>query len=521
VRTAIVLVMVVFTATAGDLCLTLTMKRIGEVKSFLPRELLRVGARVARTPLFWLGIVMLAFSFFAFLALLSWAPVSFIVPVSALGYAVGTLAAKVVLKEQVDLVRWSGVILVCIGVAVASAGEINKSINVHPLIVLLRWTMVGIACTPFGYYLTCIYSARKFFLTQRRKGPIPNDFAPPVSILKPVRGLDREAYENYASFCHVDYPEYEIVFAVHDDDDPAIPVIQKLIADFSGSKVRLLVGADNLGYSNKVCKLVRLVSEARYDLFVISDSDVRVDPDYLRVVVEHFRDPNVGAVTSLFRANAVSSFATYLDCLGASVEFCGGALVSNELEGTHFAHGATMATTREKLREIGGFEAMVDLHSDDFEFGNRISKLGYTVEIARRPVWMIFGKQTLWQYLRHELRWTIGLRHIRPGGHAGLFFTQGFALTAIAAAVAPSWPVAAGLAATYLILRFAMAYTVGIWGMHDPVVRKMFWLLPVRDFFAFPIWLASFLTNKIEWRGIQFTIRDGRLIPVTPPAERG
>jgi ceramide glucosyltransferase len=520
-RTAIVLVLVVFTATAGDLCLTLTMKRIGEVKSFLPRELLRVGARVGRTPLFWFGILMLAFSFFAFLALLSWEPVSFIVPVSALGYAVGTLAARIVLKEQVDSIRWAGVILVCIGVAAASAGEIKGGMNLYSLWTPLRWLLLGLACAPFFYYLTCIYAARKFFLKQRGMGPLPTDFAPAASILKPVRGIDREAYENYASFCRLDYPEYEIIFAAQDDEDPAIPVIKQLMADFPRCRIRLLVGAEDLGPSNKVCKLVRLVREARHDLFVISDSDVRVEQDYLRVVVEHFRDPQVGAVTSLFRSNAEKSFATYLDCLGASVEFCGGALVSNELEGAHFAHGATMATTRERLREIGGFEAMVDRHSDDFEFGNRISKLGYRVELVRKPVWMIFGRQTLWQYLRHELRWTIGLRHIRPGGHAGLLFTQGFALTALAAVIAPSAAISAGFVGAYLILRFLMAWTVGIWGMCDPVVRSKFWLLPVRDFFAFPIWLASFLTNRIEWRGIQFTIRDGRLIPVTPPAERG
>jgi ceramide glucosyltransferase len=185
-----------------------------------------------------------------------------------------------------------------------------------------------------------------------------------------------------------------------------------------------------------------------------------------------------------------------------------------------------MATTREILQKIGGFESLVDRHSDDFEFGNRISRLGYRVEIARKPVWMIFGPETLGEYLRHELRWAIGLRNIRPGGHAGLLFTQGLPLSLLAAGVAltgpggPSWTIALAFPAAYLVLRFLAAWTVAIWGLQDPVVRRKYWLLPVRDFLAFPVWLASFLTDRIQWRGVEFIIRDGRLIPVTSDDSR-
>ncbi len=519
-RTAFILAVVILAGTTGDILVSRTMKNIGEVKHFSPRALFRVGLSVMRSPLFWFGIFTLTISFFGFLSLLSWAPVSFVVPVMALGYAVGTFAARFVLHERIDPARWTGVLFVCVGVAVMSLSNIGGQLSPHSLFVDLRWLILLIACAPLGYYAVCIYSARKFFLLQRRQNPFATDFTPPVSILKPVRGVDRGAYENYASFCRLDYPEYEIVFAVEDDQDTAIPIIRRVMADFPDCQIRLLVGAENLGPSNKVCKLVRLVREARYDLFAISDSDVRVEPDYLLAVVEHFRDPAVGAVTFLFRGIDDGNIPSQLDCLGASVEFCGGALVSNEFEGTHFAHGATMATTRKTLREIGGFEAMVDRHSDDFEFGNRIARLGYRVEIARKPVWMIFGPETLGEYLRHELRWAIGLRNIRPGGHAGLFFTQGLPLALLAAAVAPSWPVAAAYPAAYLLLRFLAAWTVAIWGLQDPVVRRRFWLLPVRDLLAFPVWLASFLTDRIQWRGVEFIIRDGRLIPVTPDTTR-
>jgi ceramide glucosyltransferase len=520
-RTAIVLAVVVVTGTAGDLLLSKLMTRIGEVRLSSPKSLIKTGFRVLGAATFWIAILLLTISFFSLLALFSWAPVSFVVPATALGYIMGTLAARYILHEHVNFARWVGVVFVCVGVLLASEGDNFNWISTYTFMVVLRWIVLALAIFPFCYYIVCIYAARKFFKSKRNEKSYAYDFAPPVSILKPVRGLDREAYENFASFCRLEYPDYEILFIVQDESDPAVPVIRKVIAEFPARNIRLFIGMDNLGPSAKVCKLARLASEARTNLFVISDSDVRVEPDYLRMIVEPFRDPKVGVVTALYRGNVSGSLGAYLDCLGASVEFTAGTLVAYELEGSSFALGATMATTREKLEEIGGFEAIADRHSDDFEFGSRIASRGYRVELARKPVWMIWNPQTLWQYLRHELRWTIGLRNIRPAGHAGLFFTQGLALTIAAIAVAPAKPLALAYFCAYIILRFLTAWVVGVWGLQDPVVRRWFWLLPLRDLLAFPVWLASFFVNTIEWRGSRFTISKGRLIPVIRPAERG
>ncbi len=384
----------------------------------------------------------------------------------------------------------------------------------------LRWLILIAALVPFAYFLVAIHSARCFFL-ERRKHPSPEDsFTPPASILKPVRGLDRDTYENFASFCRQDYPEYEILFAVSDADDPTIPVIQKLIGDFPERSIRLLIGAENLGASSKVCKLCRLVREARYTLFVISDSDVRVGPGYLRDIAAPFRDPQVGAVTALFRGMEDHDFLADLDCVGSSAEFCAGVIVARQIEGVRFTLGATMATTRERLAEIGGFEALVNHHSDDFELGNRIAARGYRVELASEPVWMVFPAQTFREYLQHELRWAIGVRNIRPKGHLGLIFAQGLPWSIAAAVVAPSAAVAAGYVAAYVVLRFLMAWTVGVWGLRDLVLRRRLWLVPLRDALAFPIWLASFASNRIRWRGLEFTIEKGRLLPVTPRSGR-
>ena len=276
--------------------------------------------------------------------------------------------------------------------------------------------MFVLAVVPLAFYLFGAWAAVRFFGRSRRSAPPTADFAPPVSILKPVRGLDRGAYENFASFCRQDYPEYEILFAATEESDPAVPVIRQLMRDFPDRSIRLLVGVERTGANDKVAKLCRLVREARHSLLVISDSDVRVAPDYLRDVAALFADPRVGAVTALYRALEAPSFGAALDAVGASASFASSALIARSLEGLKFAMGSTMATTRERLAEIGGFEALLDLHSDDYEFGRRIADRGYRVELAPKPVDMEFPSETLGDYLRHELRWVIGIRHIRPGG---------------------------------------------------------------------------------------------------------
>jgi len=378
---------------------------------------------------------------------------------------------------------------------------------------VLRWALLVGATLPFLYYLLAILSAWKFF--RKRPGPpSESQFTPPVSILKPVRGLDREAYENFASFCRLDYPRYEILFAVGDTDDPAIPVIRKLIEDFPHREIRLWIGSDCLGTNRKVTKLCRLVAEARYDLLVINDSDVRVDRDYLRAVVAPFEDPKTGAVTCMFRGMVDGQWGSQLEALGDASEFLPGVLVAWQLEGVKFALGATMATTRQRLAEIGGFEALADFHSDDYQLGKRIAERGYRVELIPYTVWLVCPSQKIGAYLRHALRWWIGLRHIRPRGHLGTIFTHGLPWSLAAGAVSSSQGVAAGYLAAYVVLRFLMVWTVGIWGLKDPVLRRRWWLVPVRDALAFFLWVASFASNRINWRGTQFYLQDGRMVPV-------
>lgn len=385
-------------------------------------------------------------------------------------------------------------------------------------LTVLRWSILALALAPFGYYVLAIVSALRFF---RNRSPLPADFNPPVSVLKPVRDLDREAYENYASFCRQEYPEFEVLFCVPDEKDPAIPVIEQVIRDFPERSIRLLVGAEQLGTSNKVNKMVRMVREAKYDILIISDSDIRVGPGYLRAVAAPFRDPHVGAVTCLYRGLTDGSLVSDMEALGNTSDFDAGVLTAWALGGVDFTLGATMATTKKHLAEIGGFEAMVDHFTDDYELGHRLHALGYRVELTTFPVYTVFPAQTLRECFAHQVRWNLTLRHAAPWGHLGLVFTHGLPWAILASAIAPSAWISAAYLAGYVVLRGTMAWTVGVWGVGDPLLRRKIWLVPLRDTFAFVVWLTSFFKRRVIWRGSWYYIRDKRLVPAEPRAARG
>ena len=375
----------------------------------------------------------------------------------------------------------------------------------------IRAALLLVAFAPFGYYVVAIIAARRFFA--KRAIPLAEDFTPPVSILKPIYGLDRETYENYASFCRQDYPEFEILFCVSDDRDPAIPVIQKIIVDFPERSIRLLVGSEPLGASDKVNKLCRMVREARHEIVIVTDSDVRVEPGFLRAIAAAFSDPEVGGVTCLYRGLTDGSFAAGLEAMGNSTDFAAGVLV-NWLGGKiDFMLGAVMATTKKNLVEIGGFESLVDYFCDDFELGNRIAKKSHRIELSTFPVSIVYPRETLTEAFQHQVRWNLSIRYSRPAGHLGLIFTQGLPWTILAALAALSVPIALAYVAAYVVLRSEMARNVGVWGMQDGALRSRLALLPVRDAFAFLVWLASFFPQRIRWRGKEFYVRNRRLVP--------
>src|SRR5271166_1457209 len=246
---------------------------------------------------------------------------------------------------------------------------------------LTRDVFLGIAAIPFIYYAIAIFSSLRFFLAAGAKKDKMSGFVPPVSNLKPVRGLDPDAYENFASFCRQDYPNYEILFCVGDTSDPALPVLQRIVRDFPNRQIRILIGSGREAANDKVAKLARLTEEASYEHLVISDSDVRVEPDYLRKVIAPLANPKVGAVTCLYVPTEENSWVQRLQDVGMLSDFYPGILVAKQLEGIKFALGPTIATTRTRLQAFGGYASIENRPADDLLVGRLIAAQGYQVEL--------------------------------------------------------------------------------------------------------------------------------------------
>src|ERR1700730_4577982 len=296
-RTALILSFVVLTGTGGEISLTHAMKRIGEVHQFSPSAIVRVLLRSFRQVWLWIAIGLMAVAFYPFLTMLSWYPVSFVVPATSLAYVTGALGAKFLLRERLSAIRWAGVASISLGVALAWADQMPALPHLGTSCIFLREVISPAALWPLAFYLFSGWAAWRFFRSSRARAPEhSDDFTPPVSILKPLHGVDRGAYENFASFCRQKYPQYEILFAVRTENDPAVPVVRRVIRDFPEIPIRLLVDPDRKGTNDKVGKLCLLAQEARHPLLVITDSDVRVAPDYLRKVAAIFAHPQVGAV---------------------------------------------------------------------------------------------------------------------------------------------------------------------------------------------------------------------------------
>ncbi len=378
--------------------------------------------------------------------------------------------------------------------------------TVHLVLVL--------ALFPFIYLGIALYSAWHFF-RRSPDDPAPENFTPPISNLKPVRGLDPDAYENFASFCRQDYPEYEIVFCVGSIDDPILPVIEKLQHDFPERTIRILYGSGRTATNDKVAKLARLANEAKYEHLVISDSDVRVSPDYLRKTIAPLANPRVGAVTCLYVSTADTNLVEDLQSIGMISDFYAGLLVAKQLDGVKFALGPTIATTRTRLSEFGGYQTIENRPADDLLVGRLISDRGYEIKLSPYTVETVADYQSMSDLMEKRLRWLVVMRHMRPWGHFGLLFTNALPWLIVAVALHRT-PLFAGLmVSAYLGLRLWLTWAIGIRGLKRSELWRKLGLVPLWDALAFCIWLASFARNTVKWRGGQYYIRDGMLVPAT------
>jgi ceramide glucosyltransferase len=339
-------------------------------------------------------------------------------------------------------------------------------------------------------------------------------FTPPLTLLKPVHGDEPDLDANLATFFEQDYPQYEILFCAREPNDAGLETARRVAARYPRIPVRFFSTGGSPDYINaKVASLERMEAEAAYGILVISDSDVRVTPEYLRAVALPFADPKVGAMCCPYRGVAAEGgLWARLEAVGMSVEMTSGVLVARAMEGMQFVLGPTMAFRRETIRQMGGFKVTADYCADDFVLGNEAFKLGQTVVLSHHAIDHMVINSTLWSSLKHQVRWMKSTRFSRPKGHFGtsLTFSVPFGLLGCASAAClghPWWGLA--LLGWSVATRLALSIAVGRVVVRDTSWFGLLLLYPVRDLMGFGFWTASYLGRRILWRGRVFELLAG------------
>ncbi len=378
----------------------------------------------------------------------------------------------------------------------------------------IHWALFILLVASCAYHLLCIRGASRSLCIE--KADERSSYTPPVSVLKPVRGLEPSSRDCFASFCKQSYSNYEVIFAVQDENDPAIAVIEQLIVDYPDRSIQLVVNPASVGASGKLSNLENALQKARHQILVISDSDILVGSDYLKSVLAPFYDPKVGLVTCLYRASRAKTLGGVLEALGISAEFLPGVCAALHLEGLRFALGATIAIRRSVLEQIGGFKGIADYLGDDYLLGKLTAEAGYRLAFCDSIVETVLPDYRLCDFFSHQMRWARNLRCSRPAGYAGMLITHTTVLVLFGLILYPASLPLLLASSVALTLRFYSAWSVGVRRLSDHNLFHNFALVPLRDLVWFVIWLLSFFGSTVVWRGQRFRVtRGGRLVPAS------
>jgi ceramide glucosyltransferase len=348
----------------------------------------------------------------------------------------------------------------------------------------------------------------------KSRGEEAHDFTPPLSLLKPLHGAEPDLETNLATFFAQDYPSYEILFCARDEKDAGLEIARRVAEKFPHVRARFFATHGQPDYINaKVASLEWMTVEAAHAILVISDSDVRVTPDYLRAVAAPFRDAEVGAMTCLYRGVAAQGgLWARLEGIGMSVEMTAGVLVANMLEGMRFVLGPTMAVRRECVTAFGGMGVMGDYCSDDYILGNLVYQQGGKVVLSHHAIDHVILNLGMMDSLHHQARWMKSTRFSRPKGHFGtaLTFSVPFGLLAFAAALAMCRPwLGSALLTWSVVTRWAIAWAAGRMVVKDQSWFGLLVLYPIRDLMGIGFWAASYLSSQIVWRGKVYDLLPG------------
>jgi ceramide glucosyltransferase len=348
---------------------------------------------------------------------------------------------------------------------------------------------------------------------EQAKAVSEDEHLPPVSVLKPVHGLEAQLKENIESFFRQDYPDFEILFAADEADDAALEVVREVSARYPHIRTRVLI--TGTPWPNPVVYSFHCMAEAAaHDILVTTDSDVEVDPQYLREIVPPLLDPNVGMVTCAYRGKNAAGFFSGLTAVGMSVEMTAGVLVANLLEGMKFGLGPTTVVRKDALANIGGYTALKDYIAYDFAIGNLIARAGYKVVLSRYVIDHVVNQGSFRRMWQNQLRWAQTTRYSRPKGHfgSGLIFAIPYGLLGfLAAAGLGHWGWGTLLLGVSVVNRLIEGWLVGWIVVRDPEIRRAPWLYPLRDLLGFAVWFASYLNLRYVWRDSRFELKGTRI----------
>jgi ceramide glucosyltransferase len=377
------------------------------------------------------------------------------------------------------------------------------------LTVAVIATLGGLA-----YYLIAIFCAYR--LSRRRLPPYDQqqNELPPMSLLKPLCGAEPELEQCLATFFTQDYPEYEILFAVRHPADPAVEVVNRLRQAYPQTPTKMVYTGEPPYANAKIYSLEKMAEAARHELLIITDSDTRVAPDYLKAMAREFAAPDVGAVTNLYRGVNGGDLWSRLEALGMSTDFMAGVVVAERLEGMKFMLGPSMALRRACLKDIGGFGALRDYLADDFVLGNWAEATGWRVALSTYVVNHHVSSVGFLPTFRHRLRWNRSTRFSRPAGYLGQGFTYGSSWALLLWLLFPSFPAGVLLLVT-LLLRGWLAAILAVDLLADTTVINRLGLLPLQDLLSFASWLGGFMSREVVWRNERYRLLDGgRFEPV-------
>jgi len=360
-----------------------------------------------------------------------------------------------------------------------------------------------------GYAICAFYCTLVFFKKNKKADRSRGQACPPVSIVKPISGVEDSSLENFMSFCNQDYPDYEIIFSLSQKEELMISLLEDLKKLLPNRDIRWIIANQNKGPNYKVGNLIGAVREAKYEILAISDSDMRVDQNYLKQVVEVFIQEKVGFVTCLYRGTHIRNLFAALQSLSIQTDFIPNVLLDHRLEGISYAFGATILTSKQVLASFGGLETLREYLADDYQMGNQVHKKGYGICLSAYLVDHISCTKNFREYFFHHLRWAITQRVCRPLGYFGSIITHSVSLAMLFLILERFSPGAVALfffVCGFRLLSFAYLNRTVI---HNKEVTRYLWLIPFNDLLNTVIWFLSLFVNTVHWKGHRFRVLKG------------